>query len=302
MSSSRVFVGGLAYCVREKDLVEFFKGYGRTCDVLLKNGYGFVEFENHRDADDAVDELNGKSLMGRRVNVELAKSRVRGNCSERYGSKRRGRYNDRSSRTIHYGPPKRTECRIVVENLSSGVNWQDLKDFMQRVGEVTYCDAHKERRNEGVVEFASKSDMEAALEELDDTALDGRRVRLVEDRRRRKLVGGKRERSRSRSDTRSRSKSVRSSPRPHSSPSEFRELSTSKLRSPVAKRLRSEIVRVLRTECHTRDRATAHRSHREGSPSKSITDSQSWDRSTCSSSRSRSASPENGKSTTEEDK
>ena len=28
---------------------------------MLKNGYGFVEFDDARDADDAVYDLNGKS-------------------------------------------------------------------------------------------------------------------------------------------------------------------------------------------------------------------------------------------------
>lgn len=37
--------------------------------------------------------------------------------------------------------------------------------------------------NFSVVEFASLSDMKTAIEKLDDTELNGRRVRLVEDRR-----------------------------------------------------------------------------------------------------------------------
>lgn len=42
-------------------------------EVDLKNGYGFVEFEDNRDADDAVYELNGKELCGERVIVEHAR-------------------------------------------------------------------------------------------------------------------------------------------------------------------------------------------------------------------------------------
>lgn len=66
MVGSRVYVGGLPYGVRERDLKRFFKEYGRTRDILIKNGYGFVEFEDYRDADDAVYELNGKELLGER--------------------------------------------------------------------------------------------------------------------------------------------------------------------------------------------------------------------------------------------
>ena len=32
-----------------------------------------------------------------------------------------------------YGPPTRTDNKLIVENLSSGVSWQDLKDFMRKV-------------------------------------------------------------------------------------------------------------------------------------------------------------------------
>jgi hypothetical protein len=66
MVGSRVYVGGLPYGTRERDLEKFFKGYGRTRDILIKNGYGFVEFEDYRDADDAVYELNGKEILGER--------------------------------------------------------------------------------------------------------------------------------------------------------------------------------------------------------------------------------------------
>lgn len=71
MVGSRVYVGGLPYGTRERDLEKFFKGYGRTRDILIKNGYGFVEFEDYRDADDAVYELNGKELMGERSVANL---------------------------------------------------------------------------------------------------------------------------------------------------------------------------------------------------------------------------------------
>lgn len=42
MVSSRVFVGGLPYHVRERDIERFFKGYGVIREILLKKGYCFV--------------------------------------------------------------------------------------------------------------------------------------------------------------------------------------------------------------------------------------------------------------------
>ena len=52
--------------------------------------------------------------------------------------------------------PGRTNYRLIVENLSSSVSWQDLKDYMRKAGEVNYADAHKNRQNEGVIEFTSR--------------------------------------------------------------------------------------------------------------------------------------------------
>uniref|UniRef100_H2TZF3 RRM domain-containing protein n=1 Tax=Takifugu rubripes TaxID=31033 RepID=H2TZF3_TAKRU len=82
---SRVYIGRLSYRARENDVERFFKGYGKILEVDLKNGYGFVEFDDPRDADDAVYDLNGKELCGERVIVEHTK-----------GPRRDGGYSGRS--------------------------------------------------------------------------------------------------------------------------------------------------------------------------------------------------------------
>uniref|UniRef100_A0A8C3JLA1 Serine and arginine rich splicing factor 5 n=5 Tax=Neoaves TaxID=3078114 RepID=A0A8C3JLA1_9CHAR len=123
MSGCRVFIGRLNPAAREKDVERFFKGYGRIRDIDLKRGFGFVEFEDPRDADDAVYELDGKELCSERVTIEHARARSRG--------RGRGRYSDRfSSRRPRSdrrnAPPVRTENRLIVENLSSRVSWQPI--------------------------------------------------------------------------------------------------------------------------------------------------------------------------------
>ncbi|XP_049886036.1 serine-arginine protein 55 isoform X2 [Pectinophora gossypiella] len=269
MVGSRVYVGGLPFGVRDRDLEKFFKGFGRIRDILIKNGYGFVEFEDHRDADDAVYELNGKELLGERVVVEPARGIDR--SADRYRRDRyyerdrgRSRYEDYNYR---YGPPTRTEYRLIVENLSSRISWQDLKDYMRQAGEVTYADAHKQHRNEGVVEFATHADMRAAIEKLDGTELNGRRIRLVEDRRssrRRTRSSSSRSRSRSRDRRRSRSRS-RSR---RSSRSRSRSKSRPKSKSPAAKS-RSRSRSKDRSRSKSRSRSASRRSGRESEPRKS---------------------------------
>ncbi|XP_056639341.1 serine-arginine protein 55-like [Diorhabda carinulata] len=226
--ATRVFVGGLTYKIRERDLEKFFRKYGRIKEVSMKNGYAFVEFDDHRDADDACYELNGKELMGERITVERARGTPRGSDQWRgsgrdrgYGASR-GR-NDNSRARDKYGPPTRTEYRVIVENLSSRCSWQDLKDYMRKAGEVTFADAHKLVPNEGVVEFVSYSDMKNAIEKLDDTEINGRRIRVFEDRR-----GGRKNRSVSRSRSRSRRRSKSRSVSRNKSHSKSRSRSHSK--------------------------------------------------------------------------
>lgn len=93
---------------------------------MLKNGYGFVEFDDYRDADDAVYELNGKELCGERVSIEHARGTVRGGGGEYRGDSyhRESSYSRRPMWIDKYGPPTRTDYRVIVENLSSRVSWQ----------------------------------------------------------------------------------------------------------------------------------------------------------------------------------
>ena len=216
--SARLYIGQLSSHARESDVEKFFKGYGRIRELVLKNGYGFVEFEDYQDADDAVYELNDRELCGERVRIEHArgKPRERDYRRERFPMRGSSRGRGGGGGRDKYGPPTRTEYRVIVENLSSRVSWQDLKDHMRQAGEVTYADANKQRMNEGIVEFATYGDMKSAIDKLDDTDINGRRVRLIEDRphkssRRRSRSRDRRSRSRSTSRYRSRSRSRRRS-------------------------------------------------------------------------------------------
>ena len=47
-AGQRVYVGNIPSDARERDVERFFKGYGRIREVVIKNGYGFVEFDDYR--------------------------------------------------------------------------------------------------------------------------------------------------------------------------------------------------------------------------------------------------------------
>jgi len=114
---ARIYVGNLPKDCREKDLERKFRDFGRLRDVLVKAGYGFVEYDDHRDADDAVYEMHHRDFMGERISVEFA----RGTRRDRSADRSRG---SRAPWLDKYGPPTRSKYRMIVENLSSRVSWQ----------------------------------------------------------------------------------------------------------------------------------------------------------------------------------
>ena len=44
----------LTYETPCRDIEKFLKGYGRIRNISVKEGFGFAEFDDRRDADDAV--------------------------------------------------------------------------------------------------------------------------------------------------------------------------------------------------------------------------------------------------------
>lgn len=64
--ATRVYIGRLARDARKRDLERLFKGYGDIREINIKNGYGFVEFKDPRDAEDVVYDFHGKDFLGER--------------------------------------------------------------------------------------------------------------------------------------------------------------------------------------------------------------------------------------------
>ncbi|CAE6111354.1 unnamed protein product [Arabidopsis arenosa] len=71
-----VYVGGLPYDITEEAVRRVFSIYGTVLTVKIVNDrsvrgkcYGFVTFSNRRSADDAIEDMDGKSIGGRAVRV-----------------------------------------------------------------------------------------------------------------------------------------------------------------------------------------------------------------------------------------
>jgi len=81
MASQNLFIGSLAYATTDDSLKAHFEQVGPVAsarvitdrDTGRSKGFGFVEMENDDDNQKAIDQLNGKELEGREINVSLAR-------------------------------------------------------------------------------------------------------------------------------------------------------------------------------------------------------------------------------------
>ena len=83
MAQQNLFIGSLAYATNDDSLRAHFEQIGPVASARVvtdresgrSKGFGFVEFENEADNQKAIDQLDGKDLDGRPINVSLARPR-----------------------------------------------------------------------------------------------------------------------------------------------------------------------------------------------------------------------------------
>jgi len=78
--SCKVFVGNLTTEITTQDLEDEFQSCGKIKNVwVAKNppGFGFVEFDDPADADDAVRKMDGRHAFGVDLRVEMSHGKRR---------------------------------------------------------------------------------------------------------------------------------------------------------------------------------------------------------------------------------
>lgn len=124
---NKVYVGGLTDAVEKDEIESVFRKYGPVknswiaknpagkktkafylldllnfyCNLFV--GFGFIEFENQRDAEDAVKNLDGTRCCGVKIKVEMSNGRSRGGGRfERHDRFRGGGGRDRDRRRFRF--------------------------------------------------------------------------------------------------------------------------------------------------------------------------------------------------------
>jgi cold-inducible RNA-binding protein len=83
MSNTKLFVGNLSFNTTENDLQDMFASHGTVLEANLMmdrmsgrpRGFGFVTMSTPEEAQAAIDALNGASVDGRNLTVNIARPR-----------------------------------------------------------------------------------------------------------------------------------------------------------------------------------------------------------------------------------
>ena len=78
-----IYVGNLSFDVSEENLRQTFGAFGQVSTATIikdkysgqPRGFGFVEMPDRTEAQAAIENLNGKELLGRQMNVNEARPR-----------------------------------------------------------------------------------------------------------------------------------------------------------------------------------------------------------------------------------
>lgn len=181
-----VFVEGIPFVATEDEVKEFFTSNG--CSDILElrlpvwqdsgrlRGFGHVVFDSVESRNKAINELNGKHLKNRYLNIQAAKDRGGG-----------------SSNMQERGPRQQPEgCRTVfVKNLPySGIDEQAVEELFRSCGKIvpggvrlTRNYQTKELKGFGYVEFKNPEGALSAVQKAakGSIVLKGRTCRVDYD-------------------------------------------------------------------------------------------------------------------------
>ncbi len=190
-----------------------FINYTRQADILQGNdgrskGCGIVIYQNPKEAQRAIRELQNSELNGRPIMVREdreAHNNFGGGGGRGFGGGRGGGgrgggggfgggYNDRNnygyrnnnnSRTsgnLMPGAPSEQGCQLYVGNLSWNTGWRDLKDYFGQCGNVDRAEVAEfpdgKKKGFGLIRYHTAGDAANAIDQLSGVEFQGRNLEV----------------------------------------------------------------------------------------------------------------------------
>ncbi|KAF8908958.1 hypothetical protein CPB84DRAFT_1766490 [Gymnopilus junonius] len=170
-NEKEVYVAGLSRYTTKADLEKLFSTYGPVKDVRmaledsgLARGFAFIEFEEVKDAQNALS-ANNFELKKRRIAVTLADPRVRARHKSELGLSRVAEVRSRS---------------IRIKNLPPSTQEGLLQQVLEKFAPVKRVEVFLDKR-EAIVELENPAEAGKLLLRTDPIVFEGNALELIED-------------------------------------------------------------------------------------------------------------------------
>lgn len=162
-----VFIKNLDKSIDNKALYDTFSTFGNilSCKIMTdehsnSRGYGFVHFETHEAADQAIKNVNNMLLNDKKVYV--------------------GRFMTRTQRTEAYGSTNKRFTNVFVKNFGDIIDDQKLREMFEKYGEITSAVVAKgddgKSKGHGFINFKDAISAELAVKEMHDSDYNGKKL------------------------------------------------------------------------------------------------------------------------------
>ncbi|XP_077108289.1 embryonic polyadenylate-binding protein isoform X3 [Ranitomeya variabilis] len=166
MEFTNVYIKNFGDEMDDIRLKEIFSAFGNTLSVKVmmdesgrSRGFGFVNFGNHKEAQKAVTEMNGKEINGRLLYVGRAQKRV-----ERQSELKRRFEQIKQERISRY-----QGVNLYVKNLDDGIDDERLRKEFSPYGTITSAKVMTDgghSKGFGFVCFSSPEEATKAVTEM----------------------------------------------------------------------------------------------------------------------------------------
>ncbi|KAM5246732.1 polyadenylate-binding protein 1-like [Ctenodactylus gundi] len=161
-----IFIKNLEDSIDNKALYDTFSTFGNilsckvACDEHGSRGFGFVHFETHEAAQQAISTMNGMLLNDRKVFV--------------------GHFKSQREREAELGARALEFTNIYVKNLHTGMDDQGLRDLFSQFGKMLSVKVMRDNnglsRGFGFVNFEKHEEAQKAVDHMNGKEVSGKQL------------------------------------------------------------------------------------------------------------------------------
>ncbi|KAL0867250.1 hypothetical protein Bca101_046368 [Brassica carinata] len=181
-SSRRVYIGNIPRTVTNEQLTQIVEEHGAVEQVQVmydkysgrSRRFGFATMKSVEDANAVIDKLNGTTIEGREVKVNITEKPIASSSSS---SPDLSLLQSEDSAFVD------SPYKVYVGNLAKSVTKEMLESLFSEKGKVLSAKVSRvpgtsKSTGFGFVTFSSDEDVEAAILALNNSLLEGQKIRV----------------------------------------------------------------------------------------------------------------------------